>query len=237
MGVVMRGWPPRDRVLVFVDDLRTPVLDPDDRRHLEKSLRLRPGTDIAAGDGRGSWRLARLGPDLEPVGEIVTVDRPAPELVVGVAPVKGDRVELIVQKLTELGIDRVVALETERSVVRWDESRRAKNADRLGRIAREAAMQSRNPWLPTVESQQDLDRFVATWPGAVLADPGADHLLSSVDRPPQAVAIGPEGGFSPAELNGRAAVRLPGNVLRTETAALTAGVLLATLRGGRPASV
>lgn len=218
--------PPRDRVLVVVDDLERPVLAGDDHRHLERSLRLRPGTGITVADGAGSWRLARFGPRVEVEGPIEHEAAPVVESVVGFAPVKGDRSDLIVQKLTELGIAVVVPLLTERSVVRWDGDRASRHRERHLRIAREAAMQSRNPRLPRVEATMTLDRFVERWPGALLADPegsaGPDRLVGG-----GVVAIGPEGGFGPGETAGRATVRLPGRILRTETAAIAAGVLLA----------
>lgn len=184
-------------------------------------------------DGAGSWRLARLGQTIEPEGPVRFEPAPRRPRVVGFAPVKGDRSELIVQKLTELGVDIIVPLVTERSVVRWDDRRVAKNRDRHGRIAREAAMQSRNPRLPRVDDPHDLARFLASWPDAVLADPGgSDGERLLVER--GAVAIGPEGGFSAAELAGRPTVRLPGRILRTETAAITAAVLLVSEAASHP---
>lgn len=225
--------PPRDRVLVVVDDLDHPELSDDDRRHLERSLRLRVGAGLTVADGDGAWRLARFGPVVEPEGPIRYGPERATELVVGFAPVKGDRSELVIQKLTELGIDVIVPLETERSVVRWDDERAERNRARHRRIAREAAMQSRNPRLPRLEHPHRLDRFLQAWPEAVLADPdGDDGPEALVER--AAVAIGPEGGFAPSELEGRQTVRLPGRILRTETAAITAGVLL--LVGGGDAA-
>jgi len=218
--------PPRDQVLVFVDDLERPELDEADRRHLERSLRLRTGAAVTVADGAGSWRTVRLGPTLEPEGPVEAEARPRPGLVVGFAPVKGDRADLVVQKLTELGVDEIVPLITERSVVRWDGERAARHRERHRRIVREAAMQSRNPWPPTVEAQLPLDQFLAARPGAALADPDGTAPLER----PMAVAIGPEGGFAPGELEGRTTVRLPGRILRTETAAIAAAVLLAARR-------
>ena len=221
--------PPRDRVLVLVDDLEHPELTDDDRRHLERSLRLRPGDVITVADGDGSWRAARFGPVLEPDGAIERVPSDGSELVVGFAPVKGDRSELVVQKLTELGVDVIVPLITERSVVRWEGERVTRNHGRHLRIVREAAMQSRNPLPPRVEPLRSLDRFLVEWPDAALADPDGTAGVESVASHP-VVAIGPEGGFSPTELDGRPTVRLPGRILRTETAAIAAGVLLAAGR-------
>ena len=225
--------PPRDRVLVLVDDLHRPELADNDRHHLEKSLRLRPGDGLTVADGSGGWRPARFGPVVEPDGPIRCDPGPDRSVVVGFAPVKGDRSELVVQKLTELGVDVIVPLVTERSVVRWNAERIERNRVRHHRIAREAAMQSRNPRLPRIEDPHGLDRFVEVWPNAAMADPdgtrGPEALVGG-----GVVAIGPEGGFAPAELDGRPTVRLPGRILRTETAAIAAAVLLVTDRSDRP---
>ena len=217
--------PPRDQVLVFVDDLDHPDLVDGDRRHLERSLRLRPGVAVTVADGKGSWRTARFGPLLEPEGDIVTVPRPTPSAVIGFAPVKGDRSDLVVQKLTELGVGRIVPLVTERSVVRWDGERAAKHLDRHRRIVREAAMQSRNPWPPDVVVQLPLADFLNGHPASARADPAGATILDGTSGPTE-VAVGPEGGFAPSELAGRPTVRLPGRILRTETAAIAAAVLL-----------
>lgn len=226
--------------MVFVESLETPELSEDDRNHLERALRVRSGTTITVADGTGRWRPAALGPDLEPVGEIVTEARPQPSLTIGFAPVKGDRSDLIVQKLTELGVDAIVPLLTERSVVRWDDRRAEKNLVRQTKIAREAAMQSRNPWLPTLHRLRTLCDFLAdrdepagqqtdgTPMRTVLADPGGEPLTGVVSR----IAIGPEGGFSPEELVGTERVCLPGRILRTETAAIAAAVLAVNARRG-----
>ncbi len=210
----------RHRPLAFVEDLDAPVLDDADRHHLDRSLRLRPGDALTVGDGQGRWRAVRFGIDLEADGPIGSVARRTVPVTVAFSPVKGDRSDLVVQKLTELGIDRIVPVTTERSVVRWDDARAAKHRQRHTRIVREAAMQSRTLWLPRVELLTAFEPFVAEHDDAVLADPmgGVCH------HPPSTVMIGPEGGFSSAELAGRATMALPGGVLRTETAAITAAV-------------
>jgi 16S rRNA (uracil1498-N3)-methyltransferase len=216
--------------LVFVTDVERPELDDADRHHLQKALRLRAGDAVVVADGAGSWCAARFGDELEVDGEVVVEPRPDRLLTVGLTPTKGDRPEWAVQKLTELSIDHIVILRTERSVIRWEGERVAHHLERLRRIAREAAMQSRRAWLPTVEGVHTLDDH----PGAVLADPGG--------RPPGlsdgVVLCGPEGGWSDAERAGAAdRVGLGPAVLRAETAAVTAGALLAALRHGlvRPA--
>jgi 16S rRNA (uracil1498-N3)-methyltransferase len=85
----------------------------------------------------------RLGSTPVPVGDSVLADRSLPPLTVAFAVLKGERNEMVVQKLTELGIDRIVPVLAERCVVRWDTVRAQRQHERLERVAREAAMQSR----------------------------------------------------------------------------------------------
>jgi 16S rRNA (uracil1498-N3)-methyltransferase len=178
-------------------------------------------------DGAGRWRRARLGTIVEPAGPVEEEPPADPPITVAFAVLKGDRPELVVQKLTEIGVDRVVPLVTDRCVVRWDAQRSEHHVDRLRRVAREAAMQSRRARLPVVE---DLARFatVANRAGATLAEAGGDAPI--LVRP--TVLVGPEGGWSPEE----AARDLPRtglgpHVLRAETAAIVAGALLVAKRG------
>jgi 16S rRNA U1498 N3-methylase RsmE len=109
--------------LVFVDDLDAPALDDADDHHLRRVLRLRDGDEVTIADGRGRWRRARFGRAIECVSAVDDEPMVAPEITVAFAVVKGDRPEFIVQKLTELGVDRVVPFVAARSVVRWDDDR------------------------------------------------------------------------------------------------------------------
>jgi 16S rRNA (uracil1498-N3)-methyltransferase len=214
---------------VFVDELDAPVLGDGDEHHLRRVLRLPPGSDVTAGDGAGRWRPCRLGDGvLEVAGAIVRDPRPEPPITVAFALVKGERPELVVQKLTELGVDRIVPFVAERSVVRWDPARAGRHAERWRTIARQAAMQSRRTTLPDVAPVASF-RSVAALPGAALADATGDP--PTLDRP--AVLIGPEGGWAPEErVEGLPLVRLAAHVLRAETAAITAGAILTALRAG-----
>lgn len=215
---------------VFVDDLNAPVLGGSDHHHLARVLRLARGSDVTAGDGAGVWRPCRLadGPALEPAGPLVREPRPVPSITVAFALVKGERPELAVQKLTELGVDRIVAFVAGRSVVRWEPARADRQVVRWRAIARQAAMQSRRTWLPEVAPVATFDS-VAALPGAVLADVHGEP--PTLDRP--VVLVGPEGGWTPEErMAGLPTVRLGAHVLRAETAAITAGALLAALRAG-----
>ena len=212
---------------VLVVDVDAPELSDDDRHHLERVLRLRPGDHLTVGDGAGRWRPCRFGDRIEPVAAAVAVEAPRVEVAVGFAVLKGGRSEHIVQKLTELGVDRIVPFAAERSVVRWDEAKAAGQVERWRRVAREAVMQCRRPWLPHLEPVRafgDLDLS-----GAALAVPGGRALAPGENF----VLIGPEGGWTGTEL--AAATRHVGlgpHVLRAETAAVAAASVLGARRSG-----
>jgi 16S rRNA (uracil1498-N3)-methyltransferase len=210
----------------FVADLDAPVLAPEDRHHLERVLRLRRGEALTVSDGAGGWRSCTFDAELRPAGDVMREPPPAPPITVAFALLKGERPELVVQKLTELGVDRITPMVTARCVVRWDVERSGRHGDRLQRVAREAAMQSRRSWLPTVDAVRPF-AAVASEPDAVLADAGGGPI--DLDRP--VVLVGPEGGWSPEEAScGRPTVSLSPNVLRAETAAIAAGALLVAKR-------
>ncbi len=229
--------------MVFVDDLATPAPTADDVHHLLAVLRLRPGEPVVAGDGAGRWvpcrvvagrgtgrrnREADLESILEVDGPAVHAPAPHPPLTVGFVPTKGDRPEWVTQRLTELGIDRIVPVRSARSVVRWDGDRGDRAVERLRRVARQAAAQCRRPWLPEVSPATDLaDLATDTGLPPCLAQPGGRHPSL---RPPVLV-VGPEGGWDPDELARYGpGVGLGPTVLRAETAAVAAGVVLSALR-------
>lgn len=220
--------------MAFVDDVTAPALGQADERHLLGVRRLHEGESVIAADGRGAWRhcvIERGG--LTPVSEVVLEPPTVPEVAVAFAPIKGDRSEWAVAKLTELGVDRIIALSTMRAAVRWDDHAALKALARWERVAREAAAQARRPRLPSIESCSSLEGLSSV-PGTVLAVPGAQPMTAEHTL----VCIGPEGGWSDEE---RAldldTVGLGEQVLRTETAALCAGVFLTALRGGTVATV
>jgi 16S rRNA (uracil1498-N3)-methyltransferase len=233
---------------VFVDDVERPHLSVEDAHHLEKVLRLRAGEEVIVSDGAGHWaryHWADEDPPLTPLRDSpgpggdgsVQMDAAAtPALTVAFAPTKGERPEWVVQKLTELGVDRIVPLISARSVVRWDGSRGASAVARLRRVAREAAAQCRRVWLPDVT---EVVHFAAL---EGLAAPGEVVLAQLAgDRPNRShrvVAVGPEGGWSAEELGGGLpTVGFGLSVLRAETAAVTAGALMVSLRTGTVAAV
>jgi 16S rRNA (uracil1498-N3)-methyltransferase len=219
---------------VFVEELDALELRPADAHHLAHVLRLRSGDLVTASDGAGRWRRCRLAvaagvARLEADGPVVHAPRPVPAVTVGFALPKRGRPEWAVQKLTEAGVDRVVPLRSARSVVRWDGPEAG--LERLRRVAREAAMQARLAYLPEVAPLSSFADAVAALAdaGGALADPAGEPL--SLATP--AVLVGPEGGFDEAERAcGLPLVRLGPTRLRTETAAVAAGLLLCALRSG-----
>jgi len=219
---------------VVVADLGRPTLDDDQRHHLVRVLRRRPGDPLTVGDGAGRWCTAVQGAegDLEVTGDVISTPRARPELTIAFALVKGDKPELVVQKLTELGIDRIIPFRADRSVVRWDDDKAARVVARLRAVAASATMQCHRPHLPEVADVTDLAGLLGPdGPGGGVALADREGSAPSLERP--AIAVGPEGGWSEAEAASPGPrVALGAHVLRAETAAVTAGALLAALRGG-----
>jgi 16S rRNA (uracil1498-N3)-methyltransferase len=204
------------------------VLDSETEHHLARVLRLRSGEHVTVSDGAGRWRQTTVagaaesgavGFRLETTSDVVTTPRPHPPLTLASAIPKGDRVEWLVQKAVEIGVDTLQLLHSDRSVIRWKPDRATKQMVRLRRIAIEAARQSRRVWLPAVLPPSEAS---AVLPQAAVAEPGG-RAVGSGDN---FIAIGPEGGWSCDELEiAREQVTLGSNVLRTETAVLVAATL------------
>ena len=218
---------------MFVESLAAPALDDDDQHHLARVLRLRDGESVSASDGCGYWRMCRFAGHgvLEADSEITHEPAPSVPITIGFALPKGDRPEWIVQKLTEIGVDRMIVLHAARSVVRWEPDRAERNVAKLRRVAREAAMQSRRVWLPTIEGPLTPSVVGTSVPGVgvALAEPDGSPLTLSTTT----VLIGPEGGWTDDELGAHPVhVRLGSSVLRVETAALVAAAQLGALRDG-----
>lgn len=216
----------RSNPMVYVADLEAPELADDDHHHLHRALRVSVGDPISVSDGNGRWLPARFAQRPEPVAAVQLVEPPLWPLTVAFTPTKTQKPEWIVQKLTELGINHIVPLVTDRSIVRWDTQRATKQQERWHRVIREAGMQSRSVRLPTFAAVQSFAEFVADFPGAHAADPAGEAPSADV----QTLMIGPEGGWSEAEQVSRPLVSLPGGVLRAETACVVGAAVLAGLR-------
>ncbi len=179
------------------------------------------------GDGVGAWRVVQLAPTLDPIGPVLRVAEETHPISIGCALTKGDKPELAVQKLTELGVDHIVLFPSARSVVRWDEVRVEANIERLRRVAESAVCQCRRAWSPTVTFLPSYSSAVLL-SGATLA--AADGEMYDPNRH-LTILVGPEGGWSPEEL----AVSVPRvvlgpHILRAETAALAAASVATATR-------
>jgi 16S rRNA (uracil1498-N3)-methyltransferase len=231
-GVIEADWAATARSAVahvFVVDIEAPEVTAEDAHHLTRVLRARDGEVVSLADGAGAWRRGVVaGGAVEATGEVLRPPPARPTITIVMAVAKGDRPEWAVQKLTELGVDRIVPLVTARSVVRWDEARAARHLTRWRLVARQAAMQSRALRLPVIDEPVGFAELVAgDRTGLVLAEPGGG--APDLTRP--TVLIGPEGGWTPEELAvGFPHVGLLPTVLRTETAAVVAATLLLALR-------
>ena len=229
----------RSAAHVFVTAIDAPLLTDDDHHHLARVLRLRAGEQVSVSDGSGSWRMCRFAdsPVLDVDSAVEHIDRAMPLLTIGFALPKGDRPEWIVQKLTEIGIDHIVLLHTDRSVVRWQVDRAERSLAKLHKVAREASMQSRRVWLPTISGPLS---FAAVTGAGVGIGAGigigigiAEPQGAAVSLTTPTVLIGPEGGWAPHELSAQPThVGLGKSIMRVETAALVAAAHLSALRDG-----
>ncbi len=213
---------------VFVKSLSSPSLAFEDEHHLDRVLRIDENDQITLSDGNGRWASAtwsrRRGATI--TSTVWEEQRPA-VLSIGFAIPKGERADLVVQKLTEVGIDRILMFETARSVVHWDNDKRTKQLERLSRIVREASMQSRRVFLPQLQFTS-LER-VMEQTGVAMCEPGGKDPL---DTTVTTLLVGPEGGFDLDELDYAVPkVSLSRNILRVETAAIVAGAALIACHG------
>lgn len=216
-------------------------------RHAATVRRIRPGERADVTDGKGLLVecvvTAAAGSRVElRVRARREVPAPEPRITVVQALAKGERAELAVETMTEVGVDVIVPWEAERSVARWPADRAAKALARWRSAAREASKQARRPRMPEVTEAASVAGVAGLLAGAACAivlEPGAAQALSRLAVPPAGdivLVIGPEGGISPAEMAafagaGAIAARLGESVLRTSTAGAVAAAVLMTATG------
>lgn len=210
----------------------------EDVRHIAAVLRKKTGDALLLCDGQGAEyqvAIAEIG-KTEIKADIVSQRQreiAAPRITLGQGLPKSDKMDWIVQKATELGVTNIVPLVTERTIVKIrDEEKRI---SRWQKIAREAAMQSDRPDIPSIEHIVPLkdflriphseSRILKLLPWEEASVPVKDVLRQHADARHIIVLIGPEGGFSSNEASTARekdfhAVSLGPNILRTETAAI-----------------
>jgi 16S rRNA (uracil1498-N3)-methyltransferase len=236
------GVSPGDRV----------TLEGDEAHHAVAVRRLRVGERLALTDGLGTTALAAVDETgkrrlTAVVEQVETFLEPVPRVTVVQALPKGDRGELAVEVLTEIGVGTIVPWAAARSVAIWRGERIEKGLARWRSTAREAAKQARRTWFPEVvglASTDEVADLVGGAPVALVLHESAGETLDDVGVPSDGgvlLVVGPEGGITDEELMafadaGARVVRLGSEVLRTSTAgvAAVAAVLSRTPRWGSP---
>lgn len=226
----------------------------DDVKHITRVLRLQPGAEVICADGLGSSYLVSLtafSPD-RVTGKILQTLQENVEPEVKITLVQGlpksDKMDLIVQKGTEVGISCFVAVETNRTIVQYDSKKEAKRRERWQRIAKEAAEQSHRLVIPNIEEVLPLKNWLqqeaALYDLILLAYEGesgqgirsvlANFSLTNQTRViplTAAILIGPEGGFEQSEVDfaiekGAKVITLGPRILRTETAGVITSAMI-----------
>jgi 16S rRNA (uracil1498-N3)-methyltransferase len=213
-------------------------VDGDEAHHAVAVRRLRVGESVVLTDGAGTSVVGEVASTGKRVFAVevssVTVDPvPDPAIVVVQAIPKGDRGELAVEVLTEIGVAEVVPWAAARSVAVWKGERADKALARWRSTARAAAKQARRSWLPDVAplaSTDDVVRLVGGADLTVVLHEAASASLADLAVPATGrllVVVGPEGGLTDEEIGafteaGAVSVRLGAEVLRTSTAGVAA---------------
>jgi 16S rRNA (uracil1498-N3)-methyltransferase len=218
----------------------------DEAHHAVAVRRLKVGEQVVLTDGIGTSApgvVASTGKRVFTVEltDVEHVDQPGPVITVVQALPKGDRGELAVEVLTEIGVQTIVPWAASRSVAVWRGDRATKSHAKWQATAREAAKQARRAWFPEVTELADTaavielvrDADVAVVLHEEASTPLAGIDLTGIDRDAGTIAlvIGPEGGIAPDELGVFAAagvtpVRMGAEVLRTSTAGVAAAAAL-----------
>ena len=222
-------------------DVRLP---PDALRHL-KVVRPKPGELVELFDGAGRIRRYSVEPSgvgareplLSAAGEIESFPPPPFSLTLFACVTKGSRWDWTIEKATELGVTRIVPVLSERCIVRIAAEERAAKRARWRRIAEDAARQSDARWLPEVREAVDFGDSLALAKECVcfagaLTDPPPEPLVLAIERcmaergeaKSFGLFVGPEGDFTPGELEALLEVAVPASfgptILRAETAAI-----------------
>ncbi|HET9623551.1 MAG TPA: RsmE family RNA methyltransferase [Kofleriaceae bacterium] len=218
----------------------------DEHHYLSHVRRVRVGDAVELVDGAGRRAPATV---TAITADATTLTAGAPEAIAARLPtvraliplIKGDRMDVCIEKLVEVGVDAITVWPAARAVVRLDGARRAARVAKYQELARAAARQSGRAHVPSVTASDDLAAAIAALPqsaGRFVLDPASDAPLEAgplAALADVAVISGPEGGFAPDELarltqaGGFAPLGLGPRVLRAETAPVVAVALLRAL--------
>lgn len=224
------------------------TLHGDRARYISRVLRLRPNDEVTLFDGHGSeFRASIRVAGKDTVGAAIeeeiarSTESPlAITLLQGIS--RGDRMDYVIQKATELGVSRVTPVHTEFSVVKLDEKRAAKRMQHWRNVATSACEQCGRNDLPQIDAPVTLREILGAYQeesnAKIIMQPGATATLASVDigDAGPVVLIGSEGGFSEQEyehaaIAGFRSIGFGPRILRTETAAVAVVTALQVLHG------
>ena len=222
------------------------TVPPSLQAHLRDSLRLELGEQIWVCDGRGTRYLMELTrvTKQELAGRILSTSlepaRTAPRLLIGQAVLKGEKMDWVIQKATELGVSEIIPLQSRHTIVQLRPERLDAQLARWQRIALEAAQQSEQWRVPVIAQPQSLADCLARRPAPtlplILTERLEGQSLRTVALPvgneeSVLVLIGPEGGWAKEEITqaeqaGYTLITLGPHILRAETAAIVAAGIL-----------
>ena len=210
--------------------------------HLRDSLRLHPGTTLTLNDGCGTrYRVEVTHVTSQAIDSRIIDQQQAPArrtspIVLGQALIKGDKMDWVIQKATELGVDTIVPLHSTHSVIKLNPARLEHQRSRWERIARDAAQQSERWTIPTIADPVDLAQICRQYASApvkgMLTERSSGPSLATMPLPqdhqhPIVLLVGPEGGWAAEEQEfarqqGFLQLTLGPRILRAETAAIAA---------------
>ena len=217
-----------------------------DVNHIRTVLRMKPGEEVAVSDQRGFHARCRIE-SLSPGEVVLTVEESMPDTELPVKLIlfqglpKGDKMEWIIQKNTELGVSRIVPVAMQRSIVKLDGKKAAARAERWQAVAESAGKQSGRTRVPQVETvmsyaemleaARECDLLLLPYESAAGIERTRSLLRQAAPGMKIGILIGPEGGFAPEEVEqaqaaGFQVLTLGRRILRTETAGMTVAAAL-----------
>lgn len=229
----------------LIDENNTLTVTGEDAHHMIQVMRMSPGDQVYVVVDKLTYKMMLVeGTSKSVLLQVVEKYSQSNEMPIKVSIVcglpKGDKLELITQKATELGMHTLYPFEAKRSIVKWDKQKNEKKISRLQKIAKEAAEQSHRSFVPQIHNPISLKelleisktydvKFVADEENAKLEERKrfTEHLKKVVDKDSILLVFGPEGGLDRTEItvlieNGFQTISLGPRILRTETAPLYA---------------
>lgn len=214
------------------------ILGLEETRHLRDVLRLHAGERVQVFDGAGREYLCEINDISKRETSLLVIEETAPaapeselELTLAVALLKGEKFELVVQKAVELGVARIVPLNTKRADVKLKDA--DKRLERWQKIALEACKQSGRAKVMKIEPPVNFEKFVAAADGAkiLFAERGGESFSKIEPDKKITALVGSEGGWDESEIvfaaaNGFRIITLAGRILRAETAAIAVAAIL-----------